>query len=292
MPRPAVDPIEADEAYDLRDLGRLVAWGASAALAVSIAVLAARSDVGARRLQDAFNGHFGQRPAVAGAPAPVRDGSGEPEQRRVAEQLARLAGDRDRLLARLDAVERSLEVTGSVTAQPRPAASESASIKITPPAPMAPPAATPEPAAAASPTVTAAVGPTSAAAKSDRIDGRAAPGPAPAQQVPPLLPGALDPVADSSVTRSEFGIDLGADGSIDGLRAMWNTVRAQHGALLEALRPTVAVRESGRAGGVELRLVVGPVANAATAARLCAVIASTGRACQPSGFDGPRLTLR
>lgn len=267
MPRPAVDPIETDDAYDLSGVGRLGAWTAAAALAVSVAILAGRSDAGVRRIQDAFNGHFGQRPAVASTPAPVPETSPEPEQRRLAEQLARLAADRDRLLARLDAVERWLEVTGSVAPQPAPVL-------------------------AGPPTAGAAVGPASAVAKSERMGGRAVSAAPPAQQVPPLLLGGPDPAADSSLTRSEFGIDLGGDGSIDGLRAMWSTVRAQHGALLEALRPTVSVRESGRAGGMELRLVVGPVANAATAARLCAVIASAGRACQPSSFEGVRLTLR
>jgi hypothetical protein len=43
---------------------------------------------------------------------------------------------------------------------------------------------------------------------------------------------------------------------------------------------------------VELRLVVGPLANAATAARLCAALANAGTTCQPTVFDGQRLAIR
>ena len=49
---------------------------------------------------------------------------------------------------------------------------------------------------------------------------------------------------------------------------------------------------AGRPGSVELRLVVGPLGNAAAAARLCSVIAGTGSLCQPAMFDGQRLVLR
>jgi hypothetical protein len=52
------------------------------------------------------------------------------------------------------------------------------------------------------------------------------------------------------------------------------------------------VRESARPGGVELRLVAGPIANAASAARLCATLAAAGATCQPATFDGQRLAMR
>jgi hypothetical protein len=47
-----------------------------------------------------------------------------------------------------------------------------------------------------------------------------------------------------------------------------------------------------RPGGMDLHLVVGPIPNAATAARLCATITAAGALCQPSSFDGQRLALR
>ena len=79
---------------------------------------------------------------------------------------------------------------------------------------------------------------------------------------------------------------------MQGLRVIWASLRSKHSALLEGLRPLVAVRETARPGGVQLRLVVGPLADAGAAARLCAVLASTGRLCDTAVFDGQRLTLR
>jgi hypothetical protein len=58
------------------------------------------------------------------------------------------------------------------------------------------------------------------------------------------------------------------------------------------LRPVVAVRESGRAGVPELRLIAGPLANAGAAARTCASLQAKGVTCQTTVFDGQRLALR
>jgi hypothetical protein len=52
----------------------------------------------------------------------------------------------------------------------------------------------------------------------------------------------------------------------------------------------MTVRDHARPGGVELRLIVGPVANAAAAARLCT--AMVGAVCQPAVYEGQRLALR
>jgi hypothetical protein len=41
-----------------------------------------------------------------------------------------------------------------------------------------------------------------------------------------------------------------------------------------------------------LRLVIGPLGNAAAAARLCGKVANAGLSCQPAIFDGQRLALR
>ena len=47
-------------------------------------------------------------------------------------------------------------------------------------------------------------------------------------------------------------------------------LKAAQPALFEGLRPVIAIREGGKPGTVELRLVAGPLANANAAARLCA----------------------
>lgn len=120
------------------------------------------------------------------------------------------------------------------------------------------------------------------------------PGPGPIISVPETAPvpnaAAPAPPDESAVSKTEFGIDLGRANSVEGLRQVWAAIKGKHGGALEGLRPVVAVREIARPGGIELRLVAGPLANAAAAARLCASLA--GATCHPTVFDGQRLALR
>jgi len=134
----------------------------------------------------------------------------------------------------------------------------------------------------------------------------------PAVQVPPPAPpaagrvatghaaaaSATDGSASTSVApeavaiRTDFGVDLGSASSIEGLRQLWASLKANQSSLLEGLRPIMTVRENARPGALELRLVAGPLANAGLAARLCAALSSAGRSCEPAVFDGQRLALR
>ncbi len=118
---------------------------------------------------------------------------------------------------------------------------------------------------------------------------------------PAILPAAAAPPAqalvapraavDSIATRTEFAVDLGGDTSVEALRALWATMRGNHPALAN-LKPLVSIREGAKPGVVELRLVAGPIANAAAAARICALLAINHVACQTAVFDGQRLALR
>jgi hypothetical protein len=173
---------------------------------------------------------------------------------RLAEALHNLAADRDRLQARLTTLERSLgDVTASV-ARVEKTAQETQAPK--PPELEAAARAAPE-------EVTSSI-----------------------QQAIPIPPAAPAPAG-----RAEFGLDLGGANTMEGLRNLWAAARTRHGTLLEGLRPVVHLRER-RPQGVELRLVAGPIPNAATAARMCATLAAAGAICQPSSFDGQRLAVR
>jgi hypothetical protein len=103
----------------------------------------------------------------------------------------------------------------------------------------------------------------------------------------PVAPRAVDSIA----TRTEFAVDLGGDTSVEALRVLWATMRGNHPALAN-LKPLVSVRDGAKPGVVELRLVAGPLANAAAAARICALLAVNHVACQTAVFDGQRLVLR
>jgi hypothetical protein len=89
------------------------------------------------------------------------------------------------------------------------------------------------------------------------------------------------------VQRTEFGIDLGGANSIEGLRALWQRLLKSN-KVLAALRPIIVVKEKP-AGGTHLRLVAGPLTDAATAAKFCAILSGGDRFCETSVFDGQRL---
>ncbi len=234
-------------------LTRLGVWIALATVAVLTAAISARTEAGVRRIATLFTPEAPARSAKAPAPLANRQFDQEAEQRRLSEAIRLLAADRDRLLARVNVLERNLDdVTGS----------------IGPKAAALPPASVPHVASA--------------------------PLPAPASSQNRVSAGHLatgtPAAAESTATKTEFGIDLGGNASIEGLRTLWASLKAGQPAMLEGLRPLMAVRE--KSGSFELRLIAGPLANASAAARLCAALAAAGQACQPSVFDGQRLALQ
>lgn len=245
-----------------RQLTRLGIWIALATVAVFAAVLTARTETGIRRIATLLTPAAEQRIPKAPVQLANRASDQEAEQRRLSEAVRALAADRDRLMARVNTLERNIEdVTGSIPpAQAGPK-----------PAPSVPVAAAPLPPVSAGQ-------PSAAASSQSRVAaGHLATG-APA-------------AADSTATKTEFGIDVGGNASIDGLRTLWTTLKAAQPALFEGLRPVIAVRE-GKTGAIELRLVAGPLPNASTAARLCAALGAVHQTCQPTVFDGQRLALQ
>ena len=234
-------------------LVRLGVWICLATAAVLAVVLTARTEAGIRRIATLLTPAEAAR--TSKAPQVVtRQPEQEAEQRRLAEAVRGLTADRDRLAARLTTLERSLdEVTGSI---PPTTARTTA-----PP----PPAAAPAPPVASVPANRIAAG--------------------------HLATGTPSPT-ESVATKTEFGVDVGGNSSIEGLRSLWNTLKSGQPALLDGLRPVIAVREGQKPGSLELRLVAGPLPNASIAARLCASLTTAGQSCQPAVFDGQRLALQ
>jgi hypothetical protein len=99
--------------------------------------------------------------------------------------------------------------------------------------------------------------------------------------------------AASTVQRTEFAVDVGTANSVPGLRALWRgLLKSKSNAALAALRPLIAVKE-GNNGGMQLRLVAGPLGDAAAAARICAVLLEGKRtSCETTVFDGQQLALK
>jgi hypothetical protein len=116
-----------------------------------------------------------------------------------------------------------------------------------------------------------------------------APVPAPSASPSSIAPADVE-TTHSIGTTSEFGVDIGGGASFEALRDLWTAARTTHNAALHHLRPVIAVREGDK--GIELRLVAGPLANAASAAKICATLAASGWSCKPATFDGQKLTAR
>jgi hypothetical protein len=109
--------------------------------------------------------------------------------------------------------------------------------------------------------------------------------PAPGRQAAPAA-------KPEPVMSRAYGVDLGGAVSVDRLRMLWHTLRANEPRLLQGLQPITHVRETRRGGRPDVRLIAGPLPNADDAAKLCAAILNVGRYCEPAVFRGHRLSLR
>ena len=287
MPEPNDRTISADssarEDIDLRGLIRLASWGAAAAVALLLAVFATRSDIGSRRMTAMFGPASGAQTArLQAGPSPAASGAAELEfeTQQMAVAVRSLSADRDRLLARVTVLERNLDdVTGSISRQAKPT-----------------PEPSPKPEAVAQTNTTqsvphpVAIGPSLVATISSPLT---IPSPSPQALASVGLPSI--PTIDSeenTATRTDFGVDIGNGPNLKTLRNAWVSIKRNHADLFEGLYPVVAVRDGGKPGLVDLRLFVGPLSNAAAAARLCGRVANAGMSCQPAIFDGQRLALR
>jgi hypothetical protein len=230
--------------------------------------------------------------------------------------LRDLAAERDRLAARLEQVERTVgDITASIKerATPVTTAATPSTPASAPPRETAATPVEPEPQQIVPPRATSkatvpAPGSAQSAGTGEPIDifrpyaaaqplvGQPAPAQAPMQiHAAPRTTestAAREPARDSTATRTEFAIDLGAEPTMDGLRALWASLRGNHGTTLNGLRPLVSIREGAKPGSMELRLIAGPLANAGAAARACATLQTKGVTCQTTVFDGQRLALR
>jgi hypothetical protein len=93
--------------------------------------------------------------------------------------------------------------------------------------------------------------------------------------------------AASITMKTFFGADLGTAKNLVGLNHIW--AGAQPKLAGEGLRPLAAIRDV--ADGHELRLLVGPVANAADVTRICLKLAEVAPNCTAARFEGQRLWL-
>jgi hypothetical protein len=124
---------------------------------------------------------------------------------------------------------------------------------------------------------------------------------APMPEVAASPPAADEPGADASdtvpakvaVQHTEFGVDVGGANSVSGLRALWRgLLKTRANAALTRLRPIVVIRETSTGLGMQLRLVAGPLDDAAAAAKICAGLVEHERSCETAVYDGQTLAMK
>ncbi|HXX04684.1 MAG TPA: hypothetical protein VEJ37_10150 [Xanthobacteraceae bacterium] len=257
--------VAAQPAFALRKLERLALWGSAAAAAMFVAVIAGRSDVGSQRIIGLIpSAHPPASRAAHPNEAAAPPFDAEAATRQLVQAVHSLSEDRDRLIARLAALEHNLDdLTGSVTRQIEAAR---------PPWPNNAPAAAATPATIAS-IVTPAV-------------------PPPAGMVSPAPPAPLATTADATPVAAppaEYGVDLGGAHSVEVLHARWGAFRSARPKLFEGLKPLVSRKDTARSKRGEWRLLVGPFPDIDAAAQLCASLAVVWPFCAPATFEGQRL---
>jgi hypothetical protein len=314
------------DSFQMGALVRTTCWGIGASAALFLAVLAGLSDPGASRIDGAVAVLTGKAEARVAAPAapiaPPRiiESPSNWETQQLSEQIDRLREDRDRLLERLSAVEHNLQdVTGSIKRQDATKATSKTAPRVdavstTPPAiwsampqltvnwsqPVAHPARL-EQVASTPAEATSRMRAASPLSQPIPSTGRSESGAhAKSQAQPASPPQQLQSNGQRIATVGKpqlgdagpHGVDLGGAASLDRLRVLWNTVRSGQGQLFNGLYPVAHAREGNHRARPDIRLLVGPLATAEEAQKLCAVLIGSGQFCAPAVFHGQRMPLR
>lgn len=313
---------EEDE-FDGRSMWRLASWGIGSVGVLIIAIMATRTPAAINRDQLASAELARQSQQVQWIAKESQN-----KARELAAAVETLNGDRDRLYARVTVLEQGLDsVTGALAKPsaaalpPIPVAAPAASVQ----AAVSTPPADPEQIGPSRPTEAKAEAKTETKLESKAAPSASppkvapvataapasAPSPTPAkpveQKAETLLPEsaptvtaaipASEPLTAESqpanvVRKTEFGVDLGGAKSIEGLRAVWRGALKVYAKHLEPLQPVIVVRERHDGLGMQLRLVAGPLSDAAEAARLCAgFLTESNRPCETAVYEGQRLSM-
>jgi hypothetical protein len=318
---------EEDE-LDRHALWRLGSWGAASVGAVIVALLASQSSFALRRDHVAASDLVRQSQQIQ---AVARESQNETRRLASAIDTLNSDRDRlysrvTVLEQGLDSVTGAIARQNSASPQPVPSVSPTAETQPAP-APAASPVATtvataekprgdaavPQQAPAAAPSAAQGSSSTPAAplmaskslmAPPDSAAGKliepeeaaAPPRPEAVASTPPrdsAEPDASEQLPGLAVQRTEFGVDVGGANSLNGLRALWRgLLKSKSNAPLTTLRPIIVVKENNTGLGMQLRLVAGPLNDAAAAAKICAALIESQRTCETAVFEGQRLAMK
>ncbi|WP_072390526.1 hypothetical protein [Hyphomicrobium sp. CS1GBMeth3] len=100
-------------------------------------------------------------------------------------------------------------------------------------------------------------------------------------------PPVVTPAAAPPASNSQIGVQIATGPSVDSLRLSWTLLNERHGTTLSALEPRYMTDGSGSERSYDL--VVGPVASADEARRLCQELSLRATPCTVSRFTGDAL---
>ena len=252
----------------------LCGWGVATAVALSALALTSQTQTATDRLRSIFA--VSEPSGVA--QMPPRVAQLELETQMLTEQVRALNADRDRLAGRIALLQSSVDdMTGAIKRQAAATAAVLAA-RAAAPASQTQPSIAP-PVAGATPVAAAPE------AKTDPVITSSVP-------LPPARAAAAQAAAgpEPAASTSEFGLDLGAASTLDGVQQRWTTVKANFGPLLSNLHPLAAPeRRQGKTG---YRLVVGPLPNSPAATGLCAHFNAAHTPCRAVKFEGEQIAQR
>lgn len=308
---------EEDE-FDGRAMWRLASWGVGSIAALVVAILATRSPAAINRDQMTAAELTRQSQQVQWIAK-----ESENKARELTAAVNTLNSDRDRLYTRVTVLEQGLDsVTSAIARQPAPASSSAVTPKepsteqpqaaLTSPAdadpigPFKPAEAKAEPARLPKIAPVATITPATPAAPivpPAKLNEQKAETPATDQLSAPAVTSSItasttpetaanEMPSAGVVRRTEFGVDIGGANSVEGLRAVWRGAIKTGGQQLASLQPIIVVKERRDGLGMQLRLVAGPLSDAAEAAKVCAgLLTENNRPCETSVYEGQRLSL-
>ncbi len=95
-----------------------------------------------------------------------------------------------------------------------------------------------------------------------------------------------------AISQTPFAVDIGGATTLEGIDALWMNHAERYADTLAALTPRILLQQTSD-GALDIRLVAGPINDAADAAMLCAQLVAAGLdRCLPAIFDGQQLALR
>ena len=97
---------------------------------------------------------------------------------------------------------------------------------------------------------------------------------------------------ETMISQTPFAVDIGGARTLEEIDRLWLQYQQTYDSALSDMTPRILLRQTSD-GQLDLRLVAGPIPDAADAAMLCARLVASGLPrCIPAVFDGQQLAMQ